>query len=217
MYPAFVLVTRIVTPEVNSSFTKKHHSSSHSWPSFYSSTIDLYLCIHWFILSDMFYYYSIQNIPKPLCNHAATWQQYQISAPISAPQYIHIHINMYECIYVTSYIPSSLMPGCKTLSRMKSPDVWRLRAEFSWRKRCTSSASNTMLLTSSNPNIQEYLLIFLEHFTSINAQHPSTDCSTPFNRVSCITFNRGLVFCGLNVWKGLLNQIENVPHQQILW
>lgn len=95
MYPAFVLVTRIVTPKVNSSFTKKHHSSSHSWPSFYSSTIDLYLCIHWFILPDMFYYYSIQNIPKPLCNHAATWQQYQISAPISAPQYIHIHINMY--------------------------------------------------------------------------------------------------------------------------
>ena len=95
--------------------------------------------------------------------------------------------------------------------------VWRLRAEFSWRKRCTSSASNTMLLTSSNPNIQEYLLIFLEHFTSINAQHPSTDCSTPFNRVSCITFNRGLVFCGLNVWKGLLNQIENAPRQQILW
>lgn len=130
---------------------------------------------------------------------------------------IYSYTYKYVCIYVTSYIPSSLMPGCKTLSRMKSPDVWRLRAEFSWRKRCTSSASNTMLLTSSNPNIQEYLLIFLEHFTSINAQHPSTDCSTPFNRVSCITFNKGLVFCGLNVWKGLLNQIENVPHQQILW
>ena len=74
MYPTFVLVTRIVTPEVNSSFTEKHHSSSQSWPSYHSSTIDFWLCTHWFILSDMFYCYSILNIPKPQCNHAATWQ-----------------------------------------------------------------------------------------------------------------------------------------------
>ena len=163
MYPTFVLVTRIVTAEVNSSFHKETSqvtSPDHLVILRQSIFIFAFTGFHWYILFDMFYYYSILNIPKLLIN-------------------CNLAVVSNLCTNFCTTIYSLLTDAWRqTLSRMiyKSTCLVPESGVLLPQALHILRIQHSMLLTSSNlPNIQDYLPIFLEHFTSINAKHPSTD------------------------------------------